>query len=334
MNKFLYIVFISLFLFGCKSTDKKVHDEPVIMEGNAYGSTFKIVYYAENNHNTDIEEILHMFDASVNTYIEDSYLTKFNHSVNGSAADGMLLQMIDLAKEYNRQTQAYYDPSVAPLSHLWGFSKTGLQHTPTDKQVDSVLAFVGLQHLKIKNDSVLKDDARFEMNFNSMTGFVNDQIGEFFKQHQVENYMIEIGGEVLAHGQKLDGDFWTIGIDEPNENQSKRTLNAVVKLKNEALATSGNYRKFFIDKETGRKIVHTMNPQTGYPETSALLSATVIAPTCAEADAIATALMAMGYEKALSYIPTRKDLQFYLIWSDENGIFQSKGFNGFQVVGN
>lgn len=328
MNKLLIVIFILSVNLGCKQAQKS-SNEPIVKHGNAYGSTYSIVYYSEENFNTEIQQILDAFDASINTYIEDSNLTRFNKSENGDLADEILINLCQKAKQINQETDGFYEPSVMPLSKLWGFSKNGLQHSPSQKEVDSVLHFVGIQQLNIKQDSLLKKDARFALNFNSMTGYVNDMIGDFFNQKGIENYMIEIGGEILAHGNKPDNKSWTIGIDQPKENAVKRDLNAIVKLNNEALATSGNYRKFFIDKNTGQKIVHTINPKTGTPEVSALLSATVIHENCADADAIATSLMAMGLEKAIAFINKHKSLKVYLIWNNEQGEYISKGFNGF-----
>lgn len=333
MRNLLIFSFISLFLISCqKEVQKEQANEPIVMEGDAYGSTFRIVYYSyDKNFNEEIQQILEEFDHSVNTYIPTSILTKFNESENGSSADRMLLELVSISRNYNTKTNGFYDPSVSPLSDLWGFSSKGIKHSPSDQQVDSVMQFIGLKNISILENALSKTDARVALSFNAITGYVNDEVAKFLDSKKVESYLIEIGGEMIAKGKKPNGDAWTIGIDEPIENANKRVLNSILELNNEAMATSGNYRKFHIDEETGQKIVHTMNPKTGYPEISPLLSASVIAPTCAEADATATALMAMGLDKALEYIPTRPELKFYLIWSDENGNYVNKAFNGFEL---
>lgn len=335
MFRILIICFSVIFILSCQSKENSdVQENDVqVMEGEAYGSTFRILYYSFNkNYNNEIQEILEEFDHSVNTYIPSSVLSKFNQSEKGSAADRMLLELMRISRNFNTTSNGYFDPSVSPLSDLWGFSSKGIKNSPSERQVDSVMSFIGLENIYIEGDSLGKNDPRISLSFNAITGYVNDQVARFLDEKNVESYLIEIGGEMIAKGKKPSGDSWTIGIDEPIENAPDRTLNSVLILENEALATSGNYRKFHVDEETGQKIVHILNPKSGYPEISPLLSATVIAPTCAEADAMATALMAMGLEKAIEFTTTRPDLKFYFISSDENGNFVSQSFQGFEVI--
>lgn len=332
MYKFLSIISLFFLIMGCKKPETTpTEQQPIVMEGDAYGSTFRIIYYSKDTLDTEIQEVLETFDHSVNTYIDNSVLTKFNQSTTGSHADKMLLELVKMSKKINQKTDGYYDPSVNPLSDLWGFSSKGIQHSPTRQQVDSVMQFVGLENVEVFEDSLAKKDPRLSLSFNAITGYVNDRVAELLDRKKVDSYLIEIGGEMIAKGLKPNNSSWTIGVDEPIENAKERKLNSILTLTNEAMATSGNYRKFHLDPETGQKIVHTMNPKTGYPEVSALLSASVIAPTCAEADATATALMAMGLEKAQAYINTRKDLKFYLIFNNAQGEFESKAYNGFQI---
>ena len=330
MYKF-YFVFLSILLFSCQKEKPDLQsNEPVIMQGEAYGSTYRIVYYSyEKDLNDGIQKVLQDFDKSVNTYIDTSLLSQFNQSESGSAADKMLLELVNLSRTFNIKTNGYFDPSVAPLSDLWGMGNDGPKHSPSQKEVDSVRQIIGLDKISQTDTELLKNDPRVELNFNAITGYVNDKVGQYLDSKKVESYMIEIGGEILAKGIKADSTYWSVGIDKPIEN-AERELFATLELKNEALATSGNYRKYYMD-ENGRKIVHTLNPKTGQPEVSPLLSASVIAPTCAEADATATALMAMGLDKALNYVNSRTDLKFFLIWNDQNGKLQSQTFNGFKA---
>ena len=331
MHRFLFLVCL-IFVFSCQKKENEQTNEPITMSGEAYGSTYQIVYYSYGKDlNAEIEEIMNEFDKSVNTYIDDSYLSKFNKSEHGAKADKMLLEMFSISKQFNTTTQGYFDPTVSGLSDLWGFSKKGFKNSPKQQQIDSTLATVGLQNVFAHTDSLSKNDKRITLNFNSMTGYVNDKIAEFLDSKKVENYLIEIGGEILAKGKKPDGTNWKVGIDKPVENLEDREIMAVVSLENQSMATSGNYRKFFVDEKTGQKIVHTMNPKTGKPEASNLLSASVIAKTCAEADAVATATMAMGLEKAKAFAKDRNDLKFYLIWNDENGDLKTENFHVFPI---
>lgn len=327
MKKIIKIALASLVITSCNQKNTN-NNEPITLQGNAYGSTYSIIYYG-NDVNNGILKLLNEFDDSVNTYKENSYLTKFNNSEKGEIADKMFKDLVEISMKYNTKSNGYFNPSIEPLSELWGFSNRKIKNSPKKEQVDSVMQFIGLNHISIKNDSILKDDSRVKLSFNSITGYINDKVAEFMNENQIDNYLIEIGGEVYAKGNKPDNSEWRIGIDEPNENLEERKIKAVVSLKNEGLATSGNYRKFHIDEKTGEKIVHTINPTTGYAKSSKLLSATVIAKTTAEADAMATAIMAMGLDNAVSFIEKNKDLKCYLIWLENNEI-KFKNYNGFE----
>lgn len=325
--------FLLILIVGCTSKNKteKTSDFQ-ILSGDAYGSTFSIVYDSEEDYSEEITSILNEFDDSVNTYKDDSFLSKFNRSKNGSNSDRMLREVLQISKELNIKTNGFFEPTVAPLMQIWGFyGKNKGSDLATKEEVDSVMNFVGIDKVFVKSDSIFKTDERLGLSFNAITGYINDKVASFLDSKNVENYLVEIGGEIIAKGKNNEGKLWRIGIDQPEEDLSKRELNAVVELNNKALATSGNYRKFHVDTKTGEKIVHTMNPKTGYPERSSLLSATVIASTCAEADATATALMAMGLGRAKEFIKQREDLKIYLIWNDDEKGIVNESFNGFVV---
>lgn len=324
---------ILILIVGCTSKNKtEKKSDFQTLSGDAYGSTFSIVYYSEEDYSEEITAILNEFDDSVNTYKDDSFLSKFNRSKSGSNSDRMLREILQISKELNIKTDGFFEPTVAPLMQIWGFyGKNKGSDLATKEQVDSVMNFVGIDKVFVKSDSIFKTDERLGLSFNAITGYINDKVASFLDSKNVKNYLVEIGGEIIAKGKNNEGKLWRIGIDQPEEDLSKRELNAVVELNNKALATSGNYRKFHIDAKTGKKIAHTMNPKTGYPERSSLLSATVIASTCAEADATATALMAMGLERAKEFIKQREDLKIYLIWNDDEKGIVNESFNGFVV---
>lgn len=331
MNKFFFFAILFLIISCIKEKPKEIVSEPTVFQGKAYGSTFRITYYSYGKDlNADIENLMNEFDKSVNTYKDNSYLSILNKSTTGAPADPMLIDLLNISRGLNVRTKGYYDPSIQPLSDLWGFSKEGPKHSPNQFQIDSVKRFTGLQQFHVKNDSVFKADPRAALSFNAITGYINDRIANFLDSKMVENYLIEIGGEILAKGKKPDGSAWTVGIDKPTENSTQPELFASLQLNNEALATSGNYRKFYMN-ENGRKIVHTMNPLTGNPEITHLLSASVIAPTCAEADATATALMAMGLENAQKYAEERKDIKFFLIWENSENKTEHQAYNGLEA---
>lgn len=306
-----------------RSVEKDNHRREIF--GDAYGSTFGIVYYSEIDFSDEIVTILDDFDQLTNTYVTNSDLTQWNKSSKGFQ-NKKLYNLAQEAYTYYQKTEGYFDPTVTPLMQLWGFNAKEIKNKPQQAQIDSVMQFVGFEKIKFSPSYVEKKHPQTQLSFNAMTGYVNDQIGTFFKEKNVQNYLIEIGGEILAHGKKSDGKLWQIGIDNPVEGSVNSGYGLVIPLDNEALATSGNYRKFIeID---GEKIVHTMNPKTGKPKQSPLLSVSVLASSCSEADATATALMAMGLEKAIKYLE-KYPVKAYLIW-DEQGKWKQKNFNDFK----
>ena len=175
----------------------------------------------------------------------------------------------------------------------------------------------------------------FTLDFNAIAqGFTVDLLAQFLEGKGVEHYMVEVGGEVKAKGQNVDGEIWRIGVDKPTEEIDENDrFQVIVNLENAALATSGNYRKFWVDEESGVKYSHTINPKTGFPARNRLLSASIISKSsCMDADAYATACMVMGTQKAVQFIESKKDLEAYLIYSDEEGKWETHitpGFNDY-----
>lgn len=230
-----------------------------------------------------------------------------------------------------------FDPSVFPLIEGWGFFKK--MDTPLNKSdVDSILQFVSFESGRYYSAKIVdkhvafsKNDPRFKLDFNAIAqGYSVDVLGEFLKKRKHTNFYIEIGGEILVSGKNREGSRWKIGIDTPSESNTgsgeKREISGVVNVSNRAVATSGNYRNFY--EKDGKKYAHTLNPKTGFPVEHNLLSATVIANTCAEADAYATVMMVLGLEKSKAFMNNHHDLECILIYSDDFGetkIYISEG---------
>ncbi|MDE6633996.1 MAG: FAD:protein FMN transferase, partial [Bacteroidaceae bacterium] len=226
--------------------------------------------------------------------------------------------------EISKATDGSFDVTVAPLVNAWGFGfKNGT--LPDSAQVDSILQFVGWQKVCLEANLLKKADSRMVLDFSAIAkGFGVDQVANLFRRKGIENFMIEIGGEVVVHGTNPKGTAWNIGVNKPVEDSTStnKEIQAVLSLQDGAMATSGNYRNYYIDKE-GRKVAHTINPHSGYPVQHSILSSTVFAPTCSMADAFATSFMVMGLERAKKVLKTHPELQAYFIYADEQNKLQT-----------
>ena len=232
--------------------------------------------------------------------------------------DFYFTDIFNLSKEIHSNTTGAFDPTVGPLVNAWGFGFTDRMKVDQNV-VDSLLPLVNFHKVKIAENKVIKEDSRIQFDFNAIAqGYSVDLVGKLLESKGIENYLIDIGGEVLAKGKKPNGDLWEVGIEKPKDNASYgEGLQAIVKLENKALATSGNYRKFY--EVNGIRYSHTIDPKTGYPVQHSLLSVSVLADECATADAYATAFMVLGLEKSKTLLNEFKNLDAYFIYSDEHG---------------
>lgn len=219
-------------------------------------------------------------------------------------------------------TDGAFDITVGPLVRAWGFGPDA-HKSFTEAKRDSLMKLVGISKVSLIKGKLIKSDPHISLDFNAIAqGFSVDIICRFFNNLGIKNYLVEIGGEVRAKGKK-GGNLWRIGIDKPvdNNNSPGRELEAIIKISDKALATSGNYRKFYI--EDGVKYSHEIDPKTGYPVKNTLLSASVIANDCTTADGIATACMVFGTEKTIEFLGNHPEFEAFLVYSDSNGNFKT-----------
>ena len=302
--------------FGCTNEPK---NNTIEINGFAQGTTYHIVYVNSNGENfqRSIDSLLIEIDNSLSTYNKKSIITRFNNVDSVCEVDKMFMDVFNRSKEVYAATDGAFDPTVAHLVNVWGFGFKNMDNTDSTT-IDSLLKFVDFDAITIEKNIAIKHHKNLMLDFNAIAqGYSVDVIANFLTDKGIENYMVEIGGELKARGKKNPGQqFWRIGIDKPIENQTERTLEAVVNLNNKALATSGNYRKFY--EKDGVKYSHTINPKTGYPVQHSLLSATVITDNCALADAYATVFMVVGLEKSKEILNQKPNLQAILIFENEN----------------
>lgn len=258
--------------------------------------------------------------ASMSIFDENSLLNRINRGQTDSI-DVHILRNFLIARNIGENIDPRYDITVKPLTEALGFAAREADEHP---DIDSLLTFVGYDKWRIDGCRVVKADPRVQFDLNSIAkGYTVDMAVRMLEVHGAENYLVEIGGEVRCRGVNRSGDLWTIGIDTPYEgNQTPGlTMSGTVQLDNCALATSGNYRRFHLDSD-GNKIVHTINPLTGRTVASRLLSATVVAPTCAEADALATMFLAAGADDALALAERMRDSIGVLFILDRDGEYE------------
>ena len=315
MNKlFLFLSFFMLIACANKNDFKKI-------EGQALGTTFHITYQEVTTINKkQIDSLIHLVNKSLSTYIPNSDISKINRGDRTVIIDDLFLEVFNKSDKIYKETKGAFDPTVGILVNAWGFGPEKEINNLNKQQIDSLLLFVGFDKLAVKNRKIYKEYPEIYLDFNANAkGYAVDVIGRFLELKNINNYLVEIGGEIRARGMSSKGKPWKIAIEKPNFDGS-RSFQTAIELNNESIATSGNYRKFKIDKKTGLKYAHTIDAKTGYPSKSNLLSASVISKLdCADVDAYATAFMAMGFEKSKLFLEKHSELKAFLIYSDEKG---------------
>lgn len=292
--------------------------------GKIFGTLYHIKYEHTEDMHAELLSVLQEVDTTFSLFITQSELSRFNQGEKVHLSPSFIY-LSQLATKIAQTTKGAFDPTVAPLVNAWGFGfKKGT--FPSPSQVDSLRQLVGYQYIEVTKKNLVKKRPIIQLDFGAIAkGYAVDRVGKALRAAGVKNYMIEIGGEVLVKGRKPNGDDWRIGIANPTE--SEEDIQAIITLSDCAMATSGNYRNFYIRE--GRKFAHTIDPRTGYPVQHSLLSATIIAPSCAEADGYATAFMVMGHEAAKEVLKQHKNIKAYFIYSLPDGklaTWRSEGF--------
>lgn len=335
------VIFNSILLTSCSTTENVEAAEEFVIEGEAQGTTYRIIIADKdvNVSKSEIDSILHNFDLSLSTYVKESVISAINNAKRDTIVVdqfGYFKPCYTTSKRVFDLSNGAFDPTVFPLVSGWGFMKN--MDTPlSQSEVDSIMQFVGfdkgLIQLTIKGDSIAvhKTNPEVRLDFNAIAqGQSVDVVADYLKAKGYSNIYVEIGGELYVSGKKLNGDLWRIGIDTPIEGSEERVIEqGILAISNKAVATSGNYRKFYVID--GKKYAHTLNPKTGFPVEHNLLSATIVADNCALADALATAMMVVGKDAGLKLIEKNQlNVEAYLIYEDAKGELQRVMTPGFQ----
>ena len=318
MKKVLPILFILVVLFvagiavGRKNADYQ-HDS-----GLVFGTSYNITYQSNDNLKPEIEKALAEVDASLSPFNEKSVITHVNKN-EAVTLDDHFITVFRLSSEIYKDTEGAFDITVAPLVNAWGFGfKNGI--TPDRHAIDSLMQFVGFDKVKLQDGKIIKTDDRLMLDCSAIAkGYGVDVVARLLKSKGIDNYMVEIGGEIVASGENPKGAPWRIGVSKPDDDSVSvsNEIQGIINISKRAMATSGNYRNFYY--KGGKKYAHTIDPKTGCPVQHSILSATVVSDECAKADAYATAFMVMGLDKAKAVLARHKDLMAYFIYSDDKG---------------
>jgi thiamine biosynthesis lipoprotein len=325
------LVFIALALASCNTPAEVTM---MTFQGPAFGTTYNIKVFTDKEEGLEkgIDQVIYQVNKSVSTYLYESDISKINRGDSSVKVDEIFKEVFRISETVFTNSKGYFDPTVGTLRNAYGFGEGDAKLGLTPEKLDSLRNFVGFRKVKILADgTVKKEHPSIYLDFNAVAkGYGIDLLGNFLESKNIDNYIIELGGEILAKGKNITRDkLWTAGVETIDSKVENRTFAALVALNNEGMAGSGNYRKFRIDSLTGKKYVHTINPLTGMAEASDVTSATVIAPTCALADAYATAFMAMGLTRSKEVIAQTEGVAAYLTFIEDantTGVFVSQNF--------
>ena len=314
---YLFTFFLVL-LFACGSSDNTIL---VSNAGQAQGSFYHIKYLSDYGHDysIQIDSIFQKVDSSLSIYQSYSLISKLNNK-DQVQTDSLFNTVFLASKHIYNQTKGYFDCSISPLVNYYGFYDfDNIDSIKVDStKVNKIMDAIGLNKINLNGDTLVLPK-NMSLDFNAIAqGYTVDLIAQFLLSKGVNNFLVEIGGELLANGLNADNKTWRVGINKPSDSIGDNyRLQAIIELENKALATSGNYRKYYI--KDGIKYSHTIDPKTGFPAQNNLLSVSVIHDECMMADAYATAFMVMGVEKTKKFIHENLKIDIYLVYTDKNG---------------
>jgi len=325
-------VVIILLLFWKFQQDRRLENYQLLTGRTMGPIAYNIKYLDsdERNYQLEVDSLLQAFNQSLSTYIPSSEISRFNSSDRFEFESGYFFPVLQLSKTIHQLTGGAFDPTVGPLVNAWGFGP-GEKRTIDSLNIDSLKALVGFEKVSFDKSQVSKAVEGLQLDFSAIAkGYAVDVVGEFLEARGVNDYMVEIGGEVRCRGQNPEGKTWRIGIEEPTLEEEERGLFATVILEERSLATSGNYRNFY--ELDGKKYVHTISPFTGEPVQHSLLSASVFSKSCITADALATGFMVLGLERSLEIVNQLDSVDAYFIYADDEGELQTMATEGIEKM--
>ncbi|HLV69889.1 MAG TPA: FAD:protein FMN transferase [Xanthomarina sp.] len=319
----LFILSFVLLVLSCK-------EEPINnkMSGEVFGTSYSVIYHSNVNYQKQFDSLFYVINKSMSTYQANSDISKINRN-EAFVIDAHFAKVFDASKDIYKQTHGVFDPTIGAVVNAWNFGPEGRIERLDSLKIDSLMLSVGLDKVSREGLNIKKQNPNTFIDFNAIAkGYGVDVISLFLESKNIHNYLVEIGGEIRASGLNLDKQSpWKVGVEEPHFDGSQSVLKAV-SIHDEAMATSGTYRKFKTD-ENGNKYSHIIDTQTGYPSETNLLSISVIAKDCMTADAYATAFKAMGIDSVKEFLKTHPELKVFLIFENNNKEMETLSLNGF-----
>ena len=322
LKRFYSFLIVAVLFISCDKTA-----DFYTIQGEAQGSTYSIKYIASEEKVTknQIDSLLTVFDLSLSTYRPDSKISKINAGDSTVVVDDFFTETYQLSNQIYKETKGLFDPTIGVLVNAYGFGPNKKQENLSQKQIDSLLQFVGFDKISLNsNKTISKKYNQTFIDFNAIAqGYSVDVVVSYLKLKGIENAIVEIGGELFALGKNtIENKNWVVGIDDPLQKPEERTLIAKVNLENLGMATSGNYRKVMVDEVTGKKFVHIINPKTGLAQKNHVLSVTVLSKSSGLSDGYATAFMLMNLEESKAFLQQHPELYVMLLYADSNNKMQ------------
>ena len=313
-------VVLSVLSVGCGNVEYKQ------INGVIWNTTYHITYMSDKDFSDSVINALRVVERSVSAFDSKSIVSQVNRN-EAVELDSIFRKVYLKSVELNKLSFGYFDPTVSPLINAMGF---GYEETENVEKLDSLFDFVGISKSRIEGNRLVKDDSRLTFNFSAIAkGFGSDEVAEMFRRNGVNDFIVEIGGEVVAHGKSPRGGAWNVAIESPSADL-KREAKLIVELENKSMATSGDYRNFKV--EEGKKYSHIVNPITGRLTPTDIVSATIVAEHCIDADAFATSCVAMGSELAKIMVEDNHIAAYFIL--DDMTVWSSSEFKKLKTVGN
>jgi len=324
MRHFLFTLLL-LIVFSCKQDQKNTK-----LTGDVFGTTYSIQYYSEDSDDfqQQIDSLFYVINKSMSTYQTNSDISKLNRNETVEV-DEHFKKVFSASQVIYEATEGVFDPTIGVLVNAWDFGPEGKIISLDSLKIDSLMLSVGLNKVKLVGNTILKENTNTFIDFNAIAkGYGVDVIADFLESKNIENYIVEIGGEIRCKGTNIEKQKpWKVGVEMPHFDGTQSIMKAI-SLHNESMATSGTYRKFKTDS-LGNRYSHIIDTKTGYPSKTNLLSISVITSNCMTADGYATAFKAMGIEKVKDFLKTHPELKVFLIFENENKELETLSLNGF-----
>ena len=338
MEKYKYILIIPFSLFIINSTGAQ---QEYLIQGRTMGTTYHVKVVASlfqgiSGLHSKIDQRLVEVNNSMSTYQPDSEISRFNDLRQVGQPFNIsndFVAVIKAARTIFDLSGGAWDGTVNPLVDLWGFGRAGRKRAPPSRQeVTALLNDIGFENVELSpNASLLKKSKSVTLDLSSIAkGYGVDQVAEIVQKAGFKDFMVEIGGEIFASGQRKDGKSWRIGINRPRKDAAVDDVYKIVNLHNKAFATSGDYRNFF--EFGGVRYSHVIDPRTGYPVANGVVSVSIIADNCTMADGLATAVMVMGKAAGLDLINRLDGVEGLIITETRDGGHDAHYSQGFEVV--